>query len=58
MAKKQGWQRGQGKFSEPTKLTEGPQLDEEKPGHGVTNISQRTFADNEPGSHIVRGPSK
>ena len=45
---KEGWERGLGKYSAPTKINEG------KADKGVRDTSRRVYADNEPGSHVTR----
>ena len=55
MAKKEGWQRGLGKYAQPVKVTEVKKTDESA---GKVDISKRTFADNERGSHEIRGPKR
>ena len=47
MTKRQGWERGLGKYSAPTKINEG------KVHERFKDTSRRVYADNEPGSHEI-----
>jgi hypothetical protein len=50
MAKrKQGWELGQGKFSQPVKLNEGPKLEDTQKGKEITEV----YTDNDLGA--IRG---
>jgi hypothetical protein len=38
MAKKQGWEKGLGKYSTPVKLNEGPKLEDTQRGKEITEV--------------------